>query len=253
MEKESRKKVAVIMPAHNVGAILPKTFEELPREGIDEVIVVDDASTDNTSEVAKENGATVVRHETNRGYGGAQKTGYKTAIERGADIIVMVHGDDQYDPSLAPKFVSKIRDEGYDAVTGTRMVLGDVLHGGMPMWKYIPNRFLTHLENFVFNTDITDYHNGYRAYTADFLKKVPLDLLSERFDFDTDIIVQAAIRKCRIGEVPNPTRYRDENSQMPFSKGVQYGLSILCTVGKYLLHKLGFKNKLFMENTEGGK
>jgi glycosyltransferase involved in cell wall biosynthesis len=241
------------MPAFNVAEMLPKTLSELPRERVDEIIVVDDGSTDGTSRVAEELGLSVVRHPKNRGYGGAQKTGYKTAIEKGADVVVMVHGDDQYDPSLTPKFISKIKDEGFDVVTGTRMVLGDVLEGGMPIWKYIPNRFLTHLENFVFNTDITDYHNGYRAYSADFLKKVPLDLLSEKFDFDTDIIIQAAIRRCRIAEIPNPTRYRDENSQMSFSKGVRYGLSILCTVAKYLVHKMGFKNRLFMDNSGGNK
>ena len=144
--------------------------------------------------------------------------------------------------------ISKIIDEGFDVVTGTRMVLGDVLREGMPIWKYIPNKFLTYLENFLFGTHLTDYHNGYRAYSAEFLKKIPLDFLSDRFDFDTDIIIQAAIRGCKIGEIPNPTRYKAENSQMSFLKGVQYGLSILLTAAKYALHKFGFKNRLFMEN-----
>jgi len=238
-------KVVVIMPAYNVAKVLSKTIAELPRELVDEIIVVDDGSSDGTKEAAEGLGLSVIRHEKNRGYGGSQKTGYKAAIERNADIAVMVHGDNQYDPSLLPKFISKIRDEGFDAVTGTRMVLGDVLKEGMPLWKYIPNRFLTHLENFTFNTNLTDYHNGYRAYAVNFLRKVPLDLLSDHFDFDTDIIIQAAIRKAKIAEVPNPTRYRDENSQMSFRKGVQYGLSVLGTVFRYGLHKVGFKNKLF--------
>ncbi len=250
MDKETRKKIAVVMPAYNVASILPKTLSELHADQIDEIIVVDDGSVDNTAEVAKDLGLTVVSHPKNRGYGGAQKTGYKTAIEKEADIIVMVHGDNQYDPSLTPKFIAKIRDEGYDVVTGTRMILGDALKKGMPMWKYLPNRLLTHLENFVFGTDISDYHNGFRAYSANFLKMVPLDLLSEKFDFDTDIIVQAAIRKCRIAEIPNPTRYEDENQQMPFYKGVIYGLSILGTVTKYIMHKIGLKNKLFMKAEE---
>jgi len=159
----------------------------------------------------------------------------------------MVHGDNQYDPSFALRFVEKIRDEGYDAVTGTRMILGDVLKNGMPIWKYIPNRFLTKLENFVFNTDISDYHNGYRAFSVNFLKQVPLKLLSEKFDFDTDIMIQAAIRHAKIAEIPHPTRYEDENSQMPFMKGVRYGLSILKTVGKYLLHKWGIKRQDLFE------
>ena len=151
----------------------------------------------------------------------------------------MVHGDNQYDPSLVSAFVNKIVNENCDLVTGTRMVLGDVLKNGMPIWKFIPNRFLTWLENTVFGSNITDYHNGFRAYSAKFLNEIPFDLLSEKFDFDTDIIIQGAIRKYKIGEIPHPTRYMDENSQMPFSKAVVYGLSILRTVSRYILHKIG--------------
>ncbi len=242
-----KKRVVIVMPAYNVAKILPKTIEELPKNCAEEIIVVDDCSTDGTAEVAKNLGLSVVRHERNRGYGGAQKTGYEEAIRRNADIAVMVHGDNQYDPSFALKFVSKIQNEGYDVVTGTRMILGDALKGGMPIWKYIPNRFLTWLENTVFNTHLTDYHNGYRAFSVDFLKKVPLDLLSEKYDFDTDIIIQAAIRRAKIAEIPHPTRYRDENSQMSFSKGVRYGMSILKTVSKYLLHKSGLKRQALFQ------
>jgi glycosyltransferase involved in cell wall biosynthesis len=234
-------KTVIVMPAYNVAPILPKTVEAIPRGCWDEIILVDDGSTDGTADVARSLGLTVVSHGKNRGYGGAQKTGYREAIQRGAEIAVMVHGENQYDPALVPLFISKIRDEGYDAVTGTRMVLGDVLKQGMPLWKYIPNRLLTHLENFVFQTNLTDYHNGYRAYACRFLKLVPLELLSEKFDFDTDIIIQAAIRKQRIAEIPHTTRYLEENSQMPFSKGVRYGLSILKTVAKYSLYKTGIR------------
>ena len=230
-------KVVIVMPAYNVADVLPKTIAELPKHCADQIILVDDCSKDHTAEIGQTLGLTVVRHPQNRGYGGAQKTGYQKAIDVGAQAVVMVHGDNQYDPSLVPEFTRKILEEGYDMATGTRMILGDVLKEGMPIWKFIPNRFLTWLENTVFQTNITDYHNGYRAYSTAFLKQVPLDLLSEKFDFDTDIIIQAAIRRCKIGEVPHPTRYRDENSQMPFSKGVIYGLSILKTVGRYLLHK----------------
>lgn len=243
------KKSFVVIPAHNVAHVLPKAISALSRDNIDEIIVVDDGSSDNTADVARNLGLSVIRHEKNKGYGATQKTGYKAALQKGADTVVLVHGDDQYDPSLAPLFFSKIADEGFDVVTGTRMVLGDALQAGMPLWKYIPNRFLTHLENFLFGTHLTDYHNGYRAYSAEFLKKIPLELLSDRFDFDTDIIIQAAIRGAKIGEIPNPTRYKAENSQMSFSKGVQYGLSILLTAAKYALHKIGFKNRLFMENS----
>jgi len=246
-----KKKVVIVMPAFNVAKILAKTIESLPKGVADEIIVVDDRSYDDTAKIAGALGAVVVSHPKNRGYGGAQKTGYQEAIRRNADIAVMVHGDNQYDPSFALQFVQKIRDEGYDVVTGTRMVLGDVLKQGMPLWKFIPNRFLTWLENFVFGTNITDYHNGYRAYAVSFLRKVPLDLLSEKYDFDTDIMIQAAIRKARIAEIPHPTRYRDENSQMSFSKGIHYGLSILKTIGKYLLHRCGICRQPLFEDQRG--
>lgn len=239
-------KAVIVMPAHNVAPVLRKTVEAIPEGCWDEIILIDDGSTDGTADVARSLGLTVVSHGKNRGYGGAQKTGYREAVKRGAEIAVMVHGDNQYDPSLVPLFVAKIRDEGYDVVTGTRMVLGDALRQGMPLWKYVPNRLLTHLENFVFQTDLTDYHNGYRAYSARFLKQVPLELLSEKFDFDTDIIIQAAIRKQRIAEIPHTTRYLEENSQMPFSKGVRYGIGILRTVIAYLFHRSGLqRNPLF--------
>lgn len=246
MSRQAPPEVLVVMPAYNVAHVIEKAVMAIPEGVADAILVVDDGSSDGTADVARELGCMVITHPENRGYGGAQKTGYKEAIRLGATMTVMVHGDNQYDPTFVPEFVAKIRDEGYDAVTGTRMVLGDVLESGMPIWKFIPNRFLTWLENTVFQTDLTDYHNGYRAFRVDFLRQVPLDLLSNRFDFDTDIIIQAAIRGARIAEVPHPTRYEDENSQMPFSKGVIYGLSILRTVARYLLHKLGiWRQELF--------
>ena len=246
-------KAAAVVLGYNVGNVLEKAIRAIPEGSVDSIIVVNDGSTDNTADVAKRLGLKVLSHPQNRGYGAAQKSGYREAIQQGFDIAVMVHGDNQYDPTFVPQFVSKIRDEGYDVVTGTRMILGDALKCGMPLWKFIPNRFLTWLENTVFQTDLTDYHNGFRAFSTSFLKKVPLDLLSDKFDFDTDIIIQAAIRKARIAEIPHPTRYHDENSQMPFMKGVKYGLSILKTVGLYLLHKIGiYKQALFMEKKSNG-
>lgn len=229
----------IIMPAHNVAKVLPTTIDELPENCADLILVVDDCSTDNTAAVANDLGLEVIRHSKNRGYGGAQKTGYSEAIRRNAKAVVMVHGDNQYDPSLVHLFFDKLLKQNFDMVTGTRMVLGDALENGMPFWKYLPNRFLTGLENWAFSTDLSDYHNGYRGYTTHFLSQVPFDLLSERFDFDTDIIIQAAIRKRKIAEVPHPTRYLDENSQMTFAKGIQYGLGILNTVLRFKLHQSG--------------
>jgi glycosyltransferase involved in cell wall biosynthesis len=232
-------KTVIVMPAYNVADILPTTIGEVPPQSVDEIILVDDGSHDATAEVARRLGLFVVAHERNCGYGATQKTGYREALKRDAEIVVMLHGDNQYDPAYVPQFVAKIRDEGYDVVTGTRMVLGDVLSGGMPLWKYLPNRMLTLMENITFRTRLTDYHNGYRAYSANFLRRVPFEELSDKFDFDTDIIVQAAVRRVRIAEIPHPTRYRAENSQMSFAKGVRYGLSILKTIGAYLLHRTG--------------
>jgi len=239
-------KIIIIIPAYNAASVLPKTIASLPEHCADETILVDDGSSDGTGEVGERLGLSVIRHRQNKGYGHAQKTGYKEAIIRGAGVIVMVHGDNQYDPSLVNTFVRKITDESYDVVTGTRMVRGDALRSGMPIWKYIPNRILTALENIAFKTSLSDYHNGYRAYSADFLKKVPLDLLSDKYDFDTDIIVQAAIRGCRITEIPHKTRYLSENRQISFVQGVVYGLSILKTIGKFLLHRFGiYRQEVF--------
>lgn len=238
------------MTAYNVAHVLKKTVFELPIGSYHDIIVVDDASSDNTAQVARELGLNVVTHEKNTGYGGAQKTGYKAALNKGADVVVLVHGDNQYDPSMVPLFVKKLTEEGCDLVTGTRMVLGDALSKGMPVWKFIPNRFLTWLENTVFQSNLSDYHNGFRAYSAKFLSQAPLELLSDKFDFDTDIIIQGVLRKYKIGEVPHPTRYDQENSQMPFSKGVIYGLSILRTVSMYLLHKTGIYRQNVYSLTE---
>jgi len=236
-------KAFVVVIGYNVADVLEKTIEGIPEGCYDGLVFVNDGSIDGTEKVASQLGLHTVAHERNRGYGAAQKTGYREAAKLGADLAVLVHGDNQYDPTFVPQFISKIRDEGCAAVTGTRMVLGDVLENGMPLWKFIPNRFLTGLENLVFGTDLSDYHNGFRAFSIDFIKSIPLDLLSDKFDFDSDIIIQAAIRNVKIGEVPHPTRYEDENQQMPFSKGVRYGLSILRTVTKYSAHRVGIKRQ----------
>ena len=245
-----KKKIIVIMPAYNAEATLERTVSDIPNGVIDEIILVNDCSNDRTLEIAKKLNLTVITHNENKGYGGAQKTGYREAIRRGFDAVVLLHSDSQYDPAIVPQFVSKIIDEKFDVVSGTRMLLGDVLSNGMPLWKYVPNRFLTWLENLVFRTNLTDYHNGYRAYSVAFLKRIPFEHLSEKFDFDTDSIIQAAIRKIRIAEIPHSTRYNQENSQMSFGKGVRYGLSILLTIMKYLIHKIGLKRQSVFQGVE---
>jgi glycosyltransferase involved in cell wall biosynthesis len=238
------QKIAIVMPCFNTEQTMMRTYQTVKENcHVDFVIVADDGSHDKTAQIGNELGCIVVSHTKNRGYGGAQKSGYTKALELGADIIVLVHGDNQYDPSLVGKFVEKIRDEYVPVVTGTRMVLGDALASGMPCWKFLANKFLTGLENLAFGTKLTDFHNGFRAYSADFLRSVPFETFSEKFDFDTDIILHAALRKVPIAEIPHTTRYREENSQMTFFKGVQYGTGILITVGRYYLHKFGVKNE----------
>lgn len=243
---ENKKKVIVVMPAFNTSRVLEKTFKSIPPDLVEEVILVDDCSADNTKEVAEGLGITVLRHKINKGYGATQKTGYREALKRGAYIAVMLHSDNQYDPTILNKFIEPILNDRADMVTGSRIAYGNAVKDGMPIWKYISNIFLTRLENLVLNMHLTDCHNGYRAYSAKFLKEVPFEKFSDKFDFDTDIIIQAAIRKYRITEIPHKTRYLKENSQMSFTHGVIYGLSILKTLFLYILHKRGIlRNELF--------
>ena len=235
------------MPSYNVAAVVAQAISALPANCVDEIFAVDDGSRDDTSKIAAAAGATVITHTTNKGYGGAQKSGYKAAIASNADIVVLVHGDNQYDPSYAEQFIAKIRDEGFDVVTGTRMVLGDALKNNMPIWKYIPIRATTWLQNRMLGTSISDYHDGYRAYSGSFLRSVPLDQLSNRFDFDLDMMIQAVVYKARIGEIPHPTRYGKEHSQLPFGKAVACQLTIFKSALKFLCHRLGLWRQAIYE------
>lgn len=244
--QNNKKKVVVVMPAFNTSHVLKKTFDAMPKDLVDKIILVDDCSTDNTEEVAESLGINVIRHDVNKGYGATQKTGYQEAIKRGAHMVVMLHSDNQYDPAILNEFIKPILRGEADVITGSRIAYGGALSGGMPIWKYISNIFLTRLENLVLGVHLTDWHNGYRAFSAQFLKEIPFEKFSDRFDFDTDIIIQAAIRKFTIKEVPHKTRYLNENSQMTFMRCVIYGFSILRTLFLYLLHKTRiFPNELF--------
>lgn len=236
---DKKSRVVVVMPAYNVAAVVKDAITSLPTGLIDEIIAIDDGSHDGTAEAARAAGATVITHPKNRGYGGAQKSGYLAAIERGAEAVVLVHGDNQYDPSYANQFITKILEEKFDVVAGTRMVLGDALKNNMPIWKYIPIRATTWIQNLMLGTSISDYHDGYRAYSGSFLKKVPFDSLSNRFDFDFDMMIQAVVHNAKIGEIPHPTRYGDEHSQLPFGKAVACQLTIFKSALKYLLHRIG--------------
>ncbi len=241
------KRVAVVMPAYHAEKTLHAAFQEIPKEWVDDIILVDDASKDRTVEVARTiPGVHVVVHGENRGYGGNQKTCYATALARGADICVMVHPDHQYDASVLPDLVRPIAEGLEDAMFGSRMLGGRPLEGGMPKWKYLANIFLTAIENATFYLYLTEYHSGLRAYSRKYLESVNLDAFSDDFVFDTEIIAAGIWKGMRIREVPIVTRYFDDASQINFRRSCIYGLSILWVMARYKMHKWGWrKDPLF--------
>ena len=244
---ERSKKVIVVMPAYNAAKTLEKTLDDIPRDSIDGIILTDDASQDDTVGIAKRLGLKVIVHEVNKGYGANQKTCYREALKLGADIMIMVHPDHQYDPTVIPQLVEPLLKGECDAVFGSRMLGGRPLEGGMPKWKYLANIFLTAVENATFYMYLTEYHSGLRAYSRKYLETVKLELNSNDFVFDSEIIAQGVIHNMRIREIPIQTRYFPEASQIGFWRSVVYGMSILKTLIKYKLHKKGIKRfKMFM-------
>jgi glycosyltransferase involved in cell wall biosynthesis len=237
------KRVAVVMPAYNAEKTLRKTWDEIPKEWVDDILLVDDASRDRTVEVARGiPGLTVVVHGKNRGYGANQKTCYQTALERGADICVMVHPDHQYDASVLPQLIDPVATGAVDAMFGSRMLGGRPLEGGMPKWKYLANVFLTAVENATFYLYLTEYHSGLRAYSRRYLESVNLAAFSDNFVFDTEIIAAGIWKSMRIREVPIVTRYFDDASQINFLHSCVYGFSILGVMLRYKLQKWGFRD-----------
>lgn len=235
------------MPAYNAEKTLERTLDDIPREWVDDIILTDDCSQDGTVALARKLGLRVFVHKKNRGYGGNQKTCYREALKAGADIIIMVHPDHQYDPSVIPQLIGPLIKEECDAVFGSRMLGGRPMEGGMPKWKYLANIFLTALENAVFYMYLTEYHSGLRAYSRRYLETVKYGLNSDDFVFDSEIIAQGVIHNMRIREIPIQTRYFQEASQIGFGRSVVYGLSILKTLVKFKLHKKGLKRfKMFM-------
>jgi glycosyltransferase involved in cell wall biosynthesis len=230
-----KNKVIVIMPAYNAEHTLEKTYAEIPKYCIDEIILVDDASRDRTVEVAKRLGLEVMVHSENKGYGGNQKTCYANALKRGADIVVMVHPDYQYDPAALPEMVSIIESGKADIVFGSRMFYKqDALKGGMPLYKFFSNIFLTKMENLTFRLNLSEYHTGLRAYSKRFLSLIDFSTLSDGFVFDTEIIAQAVRRGFKVAEVPIKTRYLDDSSSISFGDSVEYGLRTLKVLFDYL-------------------
>lgn len=239
-------RVFVVLPAYNAEKTLKRTVDDIPKQVVDKIILVDDKSRDKTVEIARSLGLEVFQHEKNMGYGANQKTCYRRALEEGADIVVMVHPDYQYDPTIIPKLVEPIKKGQADAVFGSRMMKGGALEGGMPPWKHSANILLTAFENVVLGTYLTEYHSGFRAYSANLLRRVNFEFNSDKFIFDTEIIVQSLIHRFKIDEIPIQTRYFEEASQIKFLPCVIYGLDIIWTMIKYILHIKGiYKFKQF--------
>lgn len=238
--EQHNAKVVVVMPAYNAAKTLHMTYAELPHNMVDLVILVDDGSSDQTVEIARKLGLELFVHNRNYGYGANQKTCYREALKAGADVIVMVHPDYQYDPTLLPEIIKPIQEGTADVVLGSRLLGGNVMKQGMPWWKFISNRFLTGLENRVFRLSLSEYHTGYRAYRRDVLESVNLDMNSDNFIFDQEIMAQFVDLGARVAEVPVPTRYFPQASSASFIQSSVYGLSILTLLLRYVLHRAGF-------------
>lgn len=234
------------MPAYNAAKTLAQTYREIPLDVVDEVLLVDDKSADITVAIAQELGLKVFLHKQNLGYGRNQKTGYREALKSAADIIIMLHPDYQYSPKLITSLAAMIASGEYDVALGSRILGVGALAGGMPLYKYIANRFLTLAQNILLNYKLSEYHTGYRAFARQVLEILPLEENSDDFLFDNEILAQAIYFNYRIGEVSCPTRYFAEASSINFARSVKYGLGVLATSIKFRLQRLGLgKFKLF--------
>ncbi|MDQ5824672.1 MAG: glycosyltransferase family 2 protein [Chloroflexota bacterium] len=238
-----RLRVVVVMPAYNAARTLAKTHGDLPGDLVDKVILVDDASQDDTATIARQLGLDVIVHVQNKGYGGNQKTCYIEALNQGADVVVMLHPDNQYDATRIPSMIAPIMEGKADLVLGSRLLGGRsaTLQGGMPLWKYVSNRFLTIVENFALGTNLSEAHTGFRAYSRRLLTTIPFLLNSDDFVFDSEVIAQTIAFGFKIAEVPVPTRYFPEASSVNFRRSVIYGLATLNVSRKVWLHRKGIR------------
>ena len=235
------KRVVVVLPAYNAGRTLERTISEIPPGIVDELLLVDDASGDDTVEVARRLDIPFIVHPENRGYGGNQKTCYTEALKRGADIVIMLHPDYQYSPKLIGAMAWLAGSDEFDVVLGSRIIGNGARSGGMPLYKYIANRALTAFENLLLGVKLSEFHTGYRTFTREVLETLPLLECSDDFVFDNQMLAQAAMFGFRIGEISCPTRYFAEASSINFSRSVVYGLGVLATSMRFRMHKLGLR------------
>jgi glycosyltransferase involved in cell wall biosynthesis len=240
-------KVIVVMPAYNAELTLEKIFGDIPKGSVDEIILTDDGSSDRTVEIAKNLGITVLCHSENRGYGANQKTCYDSALEKGADVVVMIHPDYQYDPRVIPFAIGFLTTDICDVIVGSRIrTRREALEGGMPLYKYLSNRSLTIIENIILGQNLGDFHSGFRAYTREVLETIPYNQNSNDFVFDTEFLTQAVFHGFRIGDVPIPSYYFAEASSINFARGIKYGVQTLWVMAKYVIQKIGLYNfKIF--------
>ena len=246
-KRNKKQRVICVMPAYNAARTLRKTYKDLTPGVVNKVILVDDGSHDSTVKIAKKLGISTFTHPQNRGYGGNQKTCYTMSLNDGADIVVMVHPDYQYDSSLTGEMIKPIIDGRFDIMLGSRIrTREEALAGGMPIWKYFSNRFLTMMENIVLGQNLSEYHTGFRAFHKRVLTKVPFHKFSDDFVFDQDIMISAIYEGFKVGEIPVPVRYFPEASSINFNRSLKYGLEIIVGLGKYSLAKSGvYKFKIF--------
>ena len=244
----ANQKICVVLPAYNAGRTLEATFREIPLQVVDDVVLVDDASTDDTMQVAGKLGIFAVAHESNKGYGANQKTCYRLALERGADIVIMLHADYQYSPKLLLPMASMLSSGFFDVVLGSRILGIGALAGGMPLYKYVANRGLTLIQNVLLGYKLSEYHTGYRGFTRSVIEALPLAHNSDDFLFDNQMLAQTIFKGFRIGEISCPTRYFPEASSINFRRSVTYGLGVLKTSISFRLARFGFDRGTIFEN-----
>ncbi len=241
----NNRRIAVVLPAYNAALTLKRTCDEIPRDLVDDIILTDDASRDETVSIARALGLHVIQHVKNRGYGGNQKTCYAAALSRGADIVIMLHPDYQYSPRLLPAMACMLASGHYDAALASRILGRGAIQGGMPLYKYIFNRMLTFAQNVLIGAKMSEYHSGYRAWTRQVLEALPLEKCSDDFVFDNQMLALALHRGFRIGEISCPTKYFPEASSINFRRSMIYGLGVLRTSLEFRLNRMGLRGTIF--------